>query len=148
MVWPVSPSTRRLASLAAFATPTLIGAFVACSSFSENATPETDTDAGAEGAAADGALARDAVVDAAAGTSAYRALVMADAPIAYWRMGVKAGLFIPDETAGKNDLILQGTNAYTLGAPGAIPGDDDARSRTCSPTCRARTGTAPGTRST
>ncbi len=54
----------------------------------------------------------------------YEAVILGDAPFVYWRMGIKSGLSVPDETGGGNDLVLQGTG-HTLGAPGALAHGDD-----------------------
>ncbi|MDB4934500.1 MAG: Autotransporter adhesin [Labilithrix sp.] len=123
---------RRLLRCCALAVASVSASAAACSSFSGGDAPDP-ADAGpaaaSEAAPTDSAPADAARADAANG-SAYRALVMADGPIAYWRMGVKAGIVIPDETPGKNDLVLQGPGgAYELGVAGAIPGDDDTAVR-------------------
>jgi hypothetical protein len=86
----------------------------------------TDANAGAESAAADASA--DVVGDGGAGASPYRDLVLADTPLAYWRMGIGAGQIVPDETANGNDLSLQGTG-FELGAPGAIVGDSNGAVR-------------------
>ena len=56
-------------------------------------------------------------------TSVYRAAVLADAPLAYWRLGEKSGTVAHDETGHGYDGTC--TGAYTLGAAGALAGDPD-----------------------
>jgi hypothetical protein len=60
-----------------------------------------------------------------AGTTepSYADLILADGPIAYWRMGPMSGAVVADEV-GDNDLVFQGTG-HTRGVEGAIPGDTD-----------------------
>jgi hypothetical protein len=60
--------------------------------------------------------------DAAA--SAYASLVMRDAPLAYWRMGVRGGITVPDETGRGNSLVFRG-NGHALGVSGALQNDPD-----------------------
>ena len=69
---------------------------------------QTDARAGDGGAVADG--------------SAYRAAVLADSPIAYWRLGEKSGPILHDETAA-NDGSYSSTAAYAQA--GALAGDPD-----------------------
>jgi hypothetical protein len=57
------------------------------------------------------------------GRGTYRDLILADGPIAYWRMGPTSGAVVADEV-GDNDLVFQGAG-HTLGVEGAIPGDPD-----------------------
>ena len=66
---------------------------------------------------------RDASADAPARPT-YRDVVLADHPLVYWRMGIKSGLTVPDETGGHNDLVLQGTG-HAFGTAGALSGDSD-----------------------
>ena len=108
------------ASVGAFATP--LGA---CTSFSEDVTPNSDAAGG------DAKATPDAQQEGDGGkSSAYREAVMADGPLAYWRMGVTTGLTVPDETSHLNDFILQGPkDAYALGVEGAIAGDGDTAIR-------------------
>jgi hypothetical protein len=56
--------------------------------------------------------------------SRYRGAVLADAPIAYWRMGIASGSIVPDESGHHNDLVLQGTG-HAFGVRGALQGDGD-----------------------
>jgi hypothetical protein len=84
-----------------------------------------ERDAGArprDDASTDARTANDVVSDGAP-TSPYRVLVLADAPLAYWRMGASSGMTVADETGRGNDLLLEGNP--TLGAPGALRGDED-----------------------
>jgi len=94
-----------------------------------DASPESSaTDAAADTRVAD---ADAAVTDAGgpidappdAPSSVYRAAVLADAPLAYWRLGEKSGTVAHDETGHGYDGTYTGT--YTLGAPGALAGDPD-----------------------
>jgi hypothetical protein len=55
--------------------------------------------------------------------SAYKSAILADGPLAYWRMGITTGTVIPDETGRGNVLTLQGHPL--LGQSGAIANDDD-----------------------
>jgi hypothetical protein len=103
--------------------------FAACSSFSADPA-EPPADSGPEASTpdasspADGSAAPDAEADAAP-SSAYRAAILADAPLAYWRMGIPKGASIPDETGHANALLLQGAGV-TLGRPGATSDGDTA----------------------
>jgi hypothetical protein len=54
----------------------------------------------------------------------YRAAVLGDGPLAYWRMGGGTDSFIADETGRGNRLLLQG-GGHTRDVPGAIAGDPD-----------------------
>lgn len=67
---------------------------------------------------------QDASAGADAPASPYEALILADGPLAYWRMGISSGRIVPDRTGRGNDLVLQGTG-HELGVPGAIVGDGD-----------------------
>jgi hypothetical protein len=93
---------------------------LACASFGPSEAPAADALDGSTLDAPDASPVGDAGSDAAS----YRAAVLADGPLVYWRMGIKTGLSIPDETGSGNDLILQGSG-HVLGEPGAIGGDDD-----------------------
>ena len=91
----------------------------------------TSPDMNLPDASADGALPPDpARIDATAADaphdagSTYRSLILGDAPIAYWRMGIASGSIVPDESGHKNDLLLQGTG-HVFAAPSAIKGDLD-----------------------
>src|SRR5688572_10082323 len=67
----------------------------------------------------------DVAVDTDAKFSKYRNAVLADKPLAYWRMGIQQGSsLIKDETGNGNDLVLQG-GGHTFGRAGALAGDDD-----------------------
>jgi hypothetical protein len=54
----------------------------------------------------------------------YRGAVLADGPVAYWRMNIASGSVVPDESGHHDDLLLQGTG-HMLGVAGAIAGDTD-----------------------
>ena len=105
-------------------------AFIACSSFSAandpvvSSTPEGGSPDAPAGTDSSIGADADAVVVEAAGPSAYRAAVLNDAPLAYWRMGIASGLIVPDETGNNNPLLLQGAGV-TLGVAGATPSDGD-----------------------
>jgi hypothetical protein len=107
--------------------PAMWAVLAACSAFSgDDPAIESDaaTDAGPDAPVADASAQADAMTG-----STYRDLVMADSPLAYWRMGAKTGLTIHDETGRSSDLVLQGTNPQKLGVEGAIAGDDDTAVR-------------------
>ena len=57
----------------------------------------------------------------AAGTDSYAAVVLSDAPSAYYRFGEASGL-VASDAAGENDGAY---SAAILGRPGAIAGDSD-----------------------
>jgi hypothetical protein len=62
--------------------------------------------------------------DAADGSAqGYPGQVLADAPLAYWRFDELTGTTAADSSGHGNDATYQG--GITLGAPGAIGGDDD-----------------------
>ncbi len=52
----------------------------------------------------------------------YASTVLADSPVAYWRMGDSAGTTLTDEQASYNAPL---TGTYTLGATGLINNDPD-----------------------
>lgn len=120
-----------LALLATAAAASAGAALGACSSFSS--TDPSTTDAAAEavdGADADAALGVDAAPPILDGGTTYRDVILAAKPLVYWRMGIKSGFVIPDETGSANELVLKGVaGSYTHGVPGAIPGDDDTAVR-------------------
>lgn len=132
----------RLVSLGAMTFAVVAAAF-ACSSFSEAGNPADETpDSAADGsAAADGSTPvttrpDGAVIDGGR-ASLYRAAILADQPLAYWRMGTQGNDFtVADETGGGNDLTLEG--GYNLGASGAIDDDDDTAIKFDGTTGRAR----------
>jgi hypothetical protein len=103
----------------------------ACSSF--NATQ--DVQDGSVSSVPDALIGSDSSADSApdsapVSTSAYRNAVMADKPLAYWRMGSMAGRVVPDETGRGDDLVLQGaTGSFELGIKGALLRDDDTAIR-------------------
>ncbi|HEX3344140.1 MAG TPA: LamG domain-containing protein [Polyangiaceae bacterium] len=83
-----------------------------------------DADAGKPDADA-GSADADAAVDAPpdAPSSVYRAAVLADSPLAYWRLDETSGTVAHDATGHGYDGTYTGT--YTLGAAGALAGDPD-----------------------
>jgi hypothetical protein len=88
----------------------------------EDAPSESATmDAAADTRVADADASVDAPPDAP--SSVYRAAVLADAPLAYWRLGEKSGTVAHDETGHGYDGTYTGT--YTLGTAGALAGDPD-----------------------
>ncbi|HEY1692130.1 MAG TPA: LamG domain-containing protein [Polyangiaceae bacterium] len=56
-------------------------------------------------------------------SSVYRAAVLADDPLAYWRLDETSGTVAHDETGHGHDGTYVGT--FTLGQPGALAGDPD-----------------------
>ncbi|HEY8077912.1 MAG TPA: LamG domain-containing protein [Labilithrix sp.] len=99
-----------------------------CASFSSSSdTPPSDA---ASSDAPSPPSPPDAASDAqpsgdAGGGSAYRAAVLKDSPIVYWRMGVASGApSVPDETGGAHTLFLQG-NGHVYGVAGALAHDPD-----------------------
>jgi hypothetical protein len=98
----------------------------ACSSFTSDEQPLADASTQDDGAAPDGVSA-DASADSTVASSTYRDVVLADQPLAYWRMGITSGLTIPDESGHGNDLFLQGkTGSFDYGVEGAVAGNDTA----------------------
>jgi hypothetical protein len=84
----------------------------ACASFT---SPNDASDAGP----ADSSTTPDAASDSnGAGSNPYRQAILDDGPLVYWRMDLAAGLTIPDETGGNNDLTLKG-GGHVLGVAGA-----------------------------
>jgi hypothetical protein len=99
---------------------------LSCSDFSGGDAPAAPeggappSDGGPGDAAQD---ARDSAAPLDAATSAYRAAVLGDGPIGYWRMGSVGGASdVPDEM-GSSPLYLQG-GGHVLAVPGAIATDD------------------------
>src|SRR5262249_47616682 len=76
----------------------------------------------------DGSAAIDATSSSDAGSpdasSTYARMILADGPLAYWRMGALVSGGIVDETGNGNDLSPDGSG-FDLQAPGAIAGDPD-----------------------
>lgn len=104
------------------------GALWACSAvdlsaYSSGGPPAESADAGAEdgSSVAPGRDAEAGDAGAADGGSGYRAALMADAPIAYWRLGESSGLDAKDEV-GAHTGGYQG--AVTLGVPGVSDDGD------------------------
>ncbi|HMI83190.1 MAG TPA: hypothetical protein VK550_03800 [Polyangiaceae bacterium] len=62
------------------------------------------------------------------GGTTYPGVVLADGPFAYWRMGIRSGSTVPDESGHQNELVLQG-GGHSLGVPGAIAGDGNTAIR-------------------
>lgn len=83
-----------------------------------DASRDGSTDASSGGVDA----AKDSGVDAGDAGSRYAATILADGPIAYYRMGVRTGAVVKDEMGGP-DLVLVG--GVSLAVAGAIAGDDD-----------------------
>jgi Concanavalin A-like lectin/glucanases superfamily len=61
--------------------------------------------------------------DGAAGSSGYREVVLADSPLAYWRLGEGGGATVARDEQGAHDGAYRG--GVTLGQPGALVGDAD-----------------------
>jgi hypothetical protein len=93
---------------------------------SADAAVASDAPSDATADASDGASSADAAkesgVDAGDAGSRYANTVLADSPIAYYRMGARSGNVVKDEIGGA-ELVLAG--GYTLAVPGAIAGDGD-----------------------
>src|SRR2546427_7538138 len=53
--------------------------------------------------------------------SNYRAVILSDNPMMYWRLGEKSGTVAYDETANKKDAII--SRKPLLGLPGALKKD-------------------------
>ena len=66
------------------------------------------------------------VRDAKPPTKSYAAMVKADGPVAYWRLGELSGRTAKDEMGGNHGAYL---NGVTLGVPGAMPTDGDTAAR-------------------
>jgi hypothetical protein len=109
---------------ARFAVSLVAVILAACSSFGEDgvgpnapppgpSAPPPGGDAGLEEADA-------AAPDASA---AYASAVLADGPVAYWRLGEKAGTSVARDETGKHDAQYDGC---MLGAPGIVAGDTAA----------------------
>jgi len=124
---------RLRAALLAIVVLDAIGSVGACSTFDDapakspdagdDASTVTATDAAEAATEADAGPGADAGPDASIAAS-YRAAVLADAPLAYWRMGATTlGTIVPDETTNKNDLLLKGAPDYELDAGGIFDGD-------------------------
>lgn len=95
------------------------------SSGGESSEPRDD--GGAAGAAAAGAPATLGGGGAGGGQvgPSYQDTVLADAPLAYWRMGTAEDKTVSDVSGNGNDLVLQGTG-HVLGSDGAVRDDDGA----------------------
>jgi hypothetical protein len=87
-------------------------------------SPAPPPDGPPEEAAPADAATLDAPADRS--TPAYRSAVLADLPLAYWRMGISSGTDVPDETGTSNVLTL---HACALGEPGGIANDPDTSVR-------------------
>lgn len=66
-------------------------------------------------------------VRSSASASNYRAAVMNDEPVAYWRLGEASGTTMSSETGSNHGAYVSG---ITLGEPGAIPGNTAAGENT------------------
>jgi len=53
----------------------------------------------------------------------YKASVLADHPVAYWRLDEATGTVMADATGNGHDGVYAG--AFSLGQPGALASDDD-----------------------
>jgi len=82
----------------------------------ESSAGDATTDAAGEAGKEGGA---DSSTDAP--SSVYRATVLADTPLAYWRLGETTGTVAHDETGNGHDGTYIG--GYTLGQTGALTGD-------------------------
>jgi hypothetical protein len=124
----------RLVPFAGISIALLAMAF-ACDSFDDaidKAEPDASVADGAgtsDDAASDASDASQASDAAMTRSEAYRAAVLADEPLVYWRMGrvVSAGLVVPDETANQNDLLLNDPSDFTVDASGIFTDDPAIR---------------------
>lgn len=123
----------RLRAVFALLSASGVACFLACSSFEDSPDGATaDPDASSTDVALTDAVVSDDAPDPGrdAGDSGsltqsakYRAAVLADDPIAYWRMGkVESGVSVVDEKNNVNPLLLTGTD-FTPDAAGVF--DDD-----------------------
>ncbi len=98
------------------------GSFQGAAGSSSDGGPATTSDDGAapsDGGAIEGDGGAPNADGGTSRSTLYRAEVMVDMPLAYWRMGAVAlGALVPDETTNK-----KGAPDYTAGAPGVF--DDD-----------------------
>ena len=84
-------------------------------------TAAMDAAADVDARSVDAEASADAPPDAP--SSVYRAAVLADMPLGYWRLGETSGTVAHDETGNGHDGTYTGT--FTLGTPGALVGDPD-----------------------
>ena len=75
-----------------------------------------------EGGAGEGGAGDGGAGESCAATSAYRAAVLADLPLAYWRLGETAGTKIAKDETGNGHDGTVGANVV-LGGGGALAGD-------------------------
>jgi hypothetical protein len=114
-------------------TSSAVACMIGCSLLVDTAgfdrLPASSPEAGEASVSADATVANDSAVDggdAASPTSKYAAAVLADQPLAYWRMGAPVAGAIRDESGRGNDLRLMGVSTgYALASPGALKGDSD-----------------------
>jgi hypothetical protein len=85
----------------------------------EAGTPDGDAGASSDAAGPDGDKG-----DAPSPSSAYRAAVLADLPIAYWRLDESAAGAPAKDASGQGHDGVYGSGV-TLGVPGALAGDSD-----------------------
>jgi hypothetical protein len=96
------------------------GIAIACGSF-EEASEKAEPDGGPS---PDGSVVDGGAGDAPATLSTrYRDAVLADQPLAYWRMGKVDGIVVPDETGGNNGLVLGGTGDVATNGEGIFADD-------------------------
>jgi hypothetical protein len=127
----------RVRDLAAFATVTLAASAWGCSLLSgvdqlqkvnciddcDGGTSDGSSGGGSSGGGGKGHEAGSAM-ETGAGSSAYRAAVLADSPIGYWRLGDGPGsTTCHDESGHGHDGTV--SNGVTLGAAGALSNDSD-----------------------
>jgi hypothetical protein len=102
--------------------------FVACASFDD--APGTAPDAGgdgplssADGGSDDGPSTPTDASDAGTRSARYRAAVLGNGPLVYWRMGrIESAIIVPSEVSA-NPLVLGGGSDFQIGVPGIF--DDD-----------------------
>ena len=77
-------------------------------------------------------------------SSVYRAAVLADSPLAYWRLGETSGTVAHDETGNGHDGTYVG--GVTLGQPGALTGDANTAVSSTAPPARSTSATCSTSR--
>jgi len=93
------------------------GALASAGTSGRAGTAGSNAEAGAAGAVGEAGSS-----SAGAESVGYREVILADRPLAYWRMGEIEDQSIPDETGGGNALVLQG-GGHVPHSPGAVLDD-------------------------
>lgn len=125
------PTTRRAACAGAVVAAALaLGAFIiACGSFAEtgSGSPLPDGSGGADGAA--DADLPDGSSDLDGPASRYRSAVMADDPVAYWRLGVPVAPGLCSDERGNHAGTFVPSSAIIFAATGALARDPDTAAK-------------------